>query len=429
MKAVLEKFALSSWCSFTALGLGLLLFVMYLGIMPVQVEYDVVASVITYCVGALLFFILFLGMYAGFRIRKNGVVRISPSHSNITSGEIVSLCIAFDRLWIPPFFRLKGTLIFESTSDTQVSFEVSDNQSTNGLKVFVPASFPHRGLWNVSSVLWELEDNLGVMKFKTSAPPLAQSITVFPPKGSFEGLPIINSCVREGDTLPNPEYHHGDLFDLKRYHPSDGMRKIVWKVYARTRELLARHPEKTMTPEGKVLVLVWADTEDDSIASLALEYARFICALGLELSLTCKGALDIPPAKNDVQTEKLLIETAWNASTSDVSSVNANISKLLTEGSEASATTHIVVICDLESPVAKELSSIGEEISKRGITPAFIALRNNQLITAPTTRGFPAFLRKVLLESGPEKRPVNSGHTMEFMRSISGRKWELHQVS
>ena len=68
------------------------------------------------------------------------------------------------------------------------------------------------------------------------------------------------------DPFGSPE---GDLIEMRKYVPGDSSRDILWKVYARTRKLVVRMPERAVTAKPRTCAYLIAGDEDENSASMA----------------------------------------------------------------------------------------------------------------------------------------------------------------
>ncbi len=130
---------------------------------------------------------------------------------------------------------------------------------------------PHRGLWTVSGIEFDLRDSLGFTRYRWLLP-LQSGLEVSAPTLRVRPLPVLAASSQSGDHLHHTEERSGDLFDIKAYDPSDGIKKILWKTYARSRELVVRRPEPAVVPEGEVAVFLVADRNDDHVAGALQGY-------------------------------------------------------------------------------------------------------------------------------------------------------------
>jgi hypothetical protein len=73
-----------------------------------------------------------------------------------------------------------------------------------------------------------------------------------------------------GEELPDPSgAPAGDRVDIRRYGPGDSPRLILWKVYARTRRLFVRTPERALEAAPRTCAYLISDPGDEPAATLA----------------------------------------------------------------------------------------------------------------------------------------------------------------
>jgi hypothetical protein len=178
---------------------------------------------------------------------------------------------------------------------------------------------PHRGYWTLSHIDCVVQDSFGLSKFSWQFqlhPSL--DIPIVPQDSQSKQIPIFTSDTTSGTEQIELQNRGGDLFDVKRYHPADGARRILWKVYAKSGELLSRHPEPSMRPEGTVSTLVLAGKNDDALCSLVLTYLQGLEDEGFDFSLTSDGYMtegtgEPGIATSRVEAEDLFLSTVWNS--------------------------------------------------------------------------------------------------------------------
>ncbi len=99
-----------------------------------------------------------------------------------------------------------------------------------------------------------------------------RSVRVLPWTGGLERSAMLRSLA-QGDELPHPSGAPvGDRVDMRRYVPGDPLRLALWKVYARTRQLMVRTPERAIAPSVRVVAYLVA-TEGDEPAAAAAKVA------------------------------------------------------------------------------------------------------------------------------------------------------------
>ncbi len=73
-----------------------------------------------------------------------------------------------------------------------------------------------------------------------------------------------------GDAINHPDGPPtGDFFDMRRYGAGDPIRFILWKVFAKTRDLVVRTPEKAMSPDRRTIAYLVAGEGDEPAAGAA----------------------------------------------------------------------------------------------------------------------------------------------------------------
>jgi len=170
---------------------------------------------------------------------------------------------------VPPLFYLSATRAFQHEGVTHSTHLLSGNGEER--RVIDSIRFPHRGLWNVSGLWLSVGDRFGLAKFSWLLKK-EQSLEVHAAQVPIRPLPIMAASSRSGDQMSRSQKRSGDLFDIKPYDPSDGIKRILWKTYARSGELVVRRPEPAILPEGEVALYVVARRDEDYVVGAALRY-------------------------------------------------------------------------------------------------------------------------------------------------------------
>jgi hypothetical protein len=94
-------------------------------------------------------------------------------------------------------------------------------------------------------------------------------LLILPEVGALRSLPVIRSLA-SGDALSHPAgAPEGDRMEIRRYAPGDPVRHILWKVFARTRQLNIRTPERAVDRSRRTLAYFLAGGEDEATAAVA----------------------------------------------------------------------------------------------------------------------------------------------------------------
>ncbi len=92
---------------------------------------------------------------------------------------------------------------------------------------------------------------------------------ILPEVGRLRSLPPIHSFA-SGDAVSHPSgAPQGDRMEIRRYAPGDPVRHILWKVYARTRQLNVRVPERAVDRSRRTISYLLAGPEDEAAAAVA----------------------------------------------------------------------------------------------------------------------------------------------------------------
>jgi hypothetical protein len=226
---------------------------------------------------------------------------------------------------------------------------------------------------------------------------------------------------------------NGDPYDIKPYHPSDGIKKIVWKAYAKRGELLSRHPEASMTPEGHVVIAVLAETSDDEICSQALAYIRTLDEMSLELLVGCLGRGSQPLARDQRSTETLLIESAWHSSPLTTERLQQELSAILNDCKALShdlIVSKLLLFCDgRHAATTSDTAALFQTamwLESRGIEPVFCLTQPNYQKLSADTLALPHLARSLLVrESATHKHGGSAGDYQSFLTECVRKQWEV----
>lgn len=391
-----------------------------------QLESDIVATALTY---GLCFIIIVITAYTtlyGLIIKT----RISPSigipSEQVRAKESFTAVLSGLTLSSMPGLLHEFSLIFEQQGAENTTIRLLTK--TDHTKIPLTITLPHRGNWRINGIRCSIRDVTGFCAI-TWTVPIEKTCCVTPKQQLLPAYPIVSSSQRAGDSAPDIRRRVGDPYDLKQYHPSDGVKKIVWKVFAKTGELISRHPEPCMTPEGFVGLYVAARQEDDGICAIALEYIKSLEKLGIDFCVACDGLCDLPIALDVSSSRDLLIDTVWNCSRQTNS--KADLQRLLDACSEYTTTGTIETLVLFisgdrleDSDEAAAMNAIGSWLEQKGIRPVF-------LLTEPSTTPFADSSKPVILEQlhliTKQESPLHAtGEYQRFLNTCLSKGWEVH---
>ena len=92
---------------------------------------------------------------------------------------------------------------------------------------------------------------------------------VLPRINTLKTIPLLRS-LNSDDGIPSPNGDpEGDRMEIRPYAPGDSIRNVMWKVYARNRQLNVRLPEKSVFQDTKTMAYLLSSKNDEAAAAIA----------------------------------------------------------------------------------------------------------------------------------------------------------------
>lgn len=127
---------------------------------------------------------------------------------------------------------------------------------------------------------------------------------ITPSTGRLENVDAV-AGMRGGDGLSHPEgTPDGDPLDLRAYAQGDSIRMVLWKVYARSRTLVVRTPERALSPYDETRAYLVIGDGDDAAAG-AVRVATRHAGLGARWMFAVDGMAG--EARDPAAAERLLV--------------------------------------------------------------------------------------------------------------------------
>ena len=96
-----------------------------------------------------------------------------------------------------------------------------------------------------------------------------RKVRIVPAIGSLRNVPVVRALAGGDDFYDPLGSPQGDRADMRAYGPGDPVRLILWKVYAKSRDLMVRTPERARSPAQKTVAYVVAGPGDEPAAGAA----------------------------------------------------------------------------------------------------------------------------------------------------------------
>ena len=237
-------------------------------------ESDLVANILSVGVLSLVILVAICGLIIRIILGSRLKAYVSLDEHRAFSQLNIPSAIVLQEGSIAPFFSLQVRREFLH-SGAEGKKHLITGRSAKGEKRYLHdmIRFPHRGLWTIAHLRCDLCDVLGFIRYSWSVP-INTTCEVSAPKLPIRPLPIIAASSRAGDEVNHSNTRAGDFFDIKPYDPSDGIKRILWKTYARSGQLVVRRPEPAIIPEGEVAVYFVGNRKEDHVAGAVLSYVQ-----------------------------------------------------------------------------------------------------------------------------------------------------------
>lgn len=133
----------------------------------------------------------------------------------------------------------------------------------------------------------EVGDAFGFTRVRFTATEL-RGVRVTPSVGALKNMHVVRS-IAGGDSQTHPAGPpEGERADMRHYAPGDPIKFVLWKVFARTRQLVVRTPERAISPVRQTVAYLVTGPSDEPAAGAA-RVAVDSGALGSEWSLGADG--------------------------------------------------------------------------------------------------------------------------------------------
>lgn len=360
-------------------GLLLSLLLTYFLASPITAGNDVILTVVTFSIFPLLGLTLATTIVLRRRLIRAMTLDLyiagrPESKEPLVSQTPLNLLTTVHGCQLFPFFSLELQLEWNSSVMHETTFSISSAWESQRLAATQNITFPHRGRWQIEGAWALLQGPLRLTKTRWPLPLPADhfwEIGVALPES--QRIPIITSSSQPGDAFVDVNNRKGDYYDLKPYHSSDGLSRIVWKIYAKSGQLISRKPEPASDPEGRMLLFLWAQAEHDELAGICLRYLLAAADSEIAFTLGCHGMNNRMPADTYNEARSMIIDSVWNTELiTPVDSLRSFLETL----PDRNHYERINIFCS-ETMLAKDTSiktieEMGNQAKLQGLDPVFV---------------------------------------------------------
>ena len=232
-----------------------------------------------------------LALYLSLRRRPGGEpLRLECGYAARTGFSLSSL-------WFVPFVKLSWMWVAPEASVKLVPLRRRLHEEVT------PA---RRGLFEAISRRVEVGDAFGLTRvaFRVTEP---RGGRFTPSMGALRQMHVVRS-IAGGDAISHPAGPpEGERVDMRHYAQGDPIKFVLWKVYARTRQLVVRTPERAIAPVKQTVAYVVTGDGDEPAAGAA-RVAVDSGALGGDWVLGADGNDTV--AKSSAQALEVLARSA-----------------------------------------------------------------------------------------------------------------------
>lgn len=176
------------------------------------------------------------------------------------SGEKVRTGFSMHLPWFVPMLHLDW--VWVDPPEVMVLPEVEGRHYTE--KVLAK----RRGSWSIIRRNITVSDAFGLCSIRFLHQQ-ERDLRFVPAKGRLDRVHVVQG-LSGGDAIPQMDGEPvGDPLDLRAYAPGDPIRYVLWKVYARSRQLVVRNPERALAPTRRTVAYLVAGSGDEPAAGAA----------------------------------------------------------------------------------------------------------------------------------------------------------------
>ncbi|MGH1363925.1 MAG: DUF58 domain-containing protein [Calditrichia bacterium] len=223
---------------------------------------------LVFCGSVLLFSIATLFPNYGLFWLKKGILSNDESESKLTrihfpsqkvQSGMVPVTVEATRVARPLLGNVLARILFEDIGvgePLQLAEKFRGADGIKGRRATRKMRLPNIREYHIKGVLLHFEDFFRLFSLPYYEAANSQVITE---PATLESASISISTEKADEAILKVHQHkkaRGELFDYKKYAPGDDIRRILWKNYARTRELTVRIPDRNLPFVSHINLLV-----------------------------------------------------------------------------------------------------------------------------------------------------------------------------
>ena len=221
-----------------------------------------------------------------------------------------------------------------------------------------------------------------------------------------------------GDDMYHPEgAAEGDPYDTRHYSPGDPIRFVLWKVFAKSRDLIVRTPERAISPVRQTMAYLVAG-EGDEAAAGAARVAVDVGVLGGDWVLGADGCGEVADTKDHA------LEILARSSRAAASQQGGGLSSFLDRAGQASVSRAVVFVPPRPGPWLKRVIAAaggsGSQLGRVDFVVGTDGIRRG---------GAPSWVSRMMRRGGAQEPEDDGGHEptgtdelSEVVRALGGSR-------
>ncbi|MCB1671309.1 MAG: DUF58 domain-containing protein [Gammaproteobacteria bacterium] len=228
---------------------------------------DLVVFALSICAIAILLFSLFCVIFGGLlqqlRVRRQILdAQGSSRRVQLEAGYPNETGFSLPDLGYFPLIRLSWKVVYPDHLQTRLRL---DPESNRLVEEIIPGRRCRAGR---ITRLFTVSDVLGFCRYSWRQSQTLDLLAL-PRCNSIKTLPILRSLTSE-DGIPSPSGNpEGDRMEIRPYVAGDSIRNIMWKSYARNRQLNVRLAEKSVFQSNRTIAYLLSGPNDEAAAAVA----------------------------------------------------------------------------------------------------------------------------------------------------------------
>ncbi len=241
-----------------------------------------------------------------------------------------------------------------------------------------------------------------------------------PSQGALKQMHVVQGLAG-GDALSHPDGPPaGDRFDMRHYAMGDPIRFVLWKVFAKSRTLVIRTPERAISPVQQTVAYLVSSAGDEPAAGAA-RVAIDAGAFGADWVLGADGIGE--PARQKNQAMDLIVRSARASETE----AGAGLTRFLTDASPGMVRRAVVFVPATPGPWVKRVLSAARAGGNSAPPLDFVVCTDG--IEKRPKRGL---VRRFFFAEAPAPQtahqPSSADDVAEVVRALSGSRGKIMVV-